>query len=199
MSDGCMARTQRAPSRAQILRGNASRPAIPSGRAGSNPGESWARPMPLSARRHRARDRHVRLEARRHDGAGLAARLDIALGRQQRIGRLDGASRQAQFLGQRARRGNAVARLQHAAGDGAAKAIVDLPVEGVGRRWIQRRDLAGLGSGHGSSPPRMGRGDHATIMAQLAMSIHGSWDWAMTAVGHCRRRQSPAQRSRSWK
>ena len=98
---------------------------------------------------HRACNRRSRLEARRHDGPGLAAGLNVALGGQQGISRLDRASRQTQFLGQRACRGNAVTRLQQSAGNGAAKPIVDLPIERFGRRRIQRRDLAGFCDGHG--------------------------------------------------
>ena len=117
---------------------------------------------------HRACDGRSRLEARRHDGPCLAASLDVPLGGQQRISGLDRASCQTQFLGQRARRGNSVARLQHAAGDGAAKPIVDLAIKRFGRRWIQRRDLAGLRDGHGTPQDdksrQTGRTDYATSL-----------------------------------
>ena len=97
---------------------------------------------------HRARNRHSRLEARRHDGPCLAAGLNVSLGGQQRISRFNRASCQTQFLGQRACRGNAVTRLQHSAGNRAAKPIVDLAIKRFGRRWIQRRDFADLCDGH---------------------------------------------------
>ena len=101
---------------------------------------------------HRACNRHLRLEARRDDGPRLAAGLNVALGGQQRISRFDRASCQPQFLGQRACGWNAVTRLQHAAGNGAAKPIVDLAIKRLSRGWIQRRDVAGVCGGHGVDP-----------------------------------------------
>ena len=98
---------------------------------------------------HRARHKRSRFEAWRHNGAGLAAGLNVALRGQQRISRIDSASRQTQLFGQRSCRGNAVTGLQHPASDGAAKPIVDLPVKGCGRLRIQRRDVARLRDGHG--------------------------------------------------
>ena len=100
-------------------------------------------------RRHRACNRRSRLEARRHNGPCLTAGLNVPLGGQQGISGLDSASCQAQFLGQRACRGYSVTRLQHAAGNGAAKPVVDLSVKRGGRFWIQRRDIADLRDGHG--------------------------------------------------
>ena len=144
MSEGCMARTHRAPRRAQIFRGNTSRAGKPIWNGRIESGRKLARGNAAVGPRHRARNRRSRLEVRRHNGPCLAARLNVPLGGQQGIGRFDGASCQPQFLGQRTRRGNAVTRLQHSAGDSVAKPIVDLPVERFGRRWIQRRDLAGL-------------------------------------------------------
>jgi hypothetical protein len=93
----------------------------------------------------------LRFEIRRDDGSGLAAGLDITLGGKQGIGGLDGAPGETQLLGQRSCRWYPVARLQHTAGDGAAEAIVDLPVKRRGRRWIERRDIARPCAGHGSS------------------------------------------------
>ena len=124
----------------------------------------------------RACNRRSRLEARRHDGPGLAAGLNVSFSSQQRISRLNGASCQAQFLGQRTRRGNAVTRLQQSARNSTAKPIVDLAIERFGRRWIQRRDLAGLGDAHGlaiSADELETIMPHPTIMDQLSISIHG--------------------------
>ena len=134
MSDGCMARTHRAPRRAQILRGNASRAGKPIWNGRIESGRKLVRGNAAVGPGHRACNRRSRLEVRRHNGPGLAAGLNVALRGQQRIGGFDRASCQPQFLGQRARRGNAVTRLQHAAGNGAAEPVVDLPVERFGRR-----------------------------------------------------------------
>lgn len=77
---------------------------------------------------HGRRRRMLGLQIGRHHGAGLAARLDIAFRCQQRIRHFHCAARHAQLLGQRPRRRNAVARLERALGDGAAKALINLPV-----------------------------------------------------------------------
>src|SRR6185295_10949127 len=98
---------------------------------------------------HRACNGRSRLEAGRHNRPGLAAGLNVSLGSQQRVSRLNGASCQTQFPGQRTRRGDAVTRLQQSARNCAAKPIVDLAIKRFGRRWIQRRDLAGLRDAHG--------------------------------------------------
>ena len=149
MSDGCMARTA---SRAQACP-DLSRKRIQGRQTHlERQNRIWTKTGRSNAAvgwRHRACNRRSRLEARRHDGPCLAAGLNVSLGSQQRIGRFNRASCQTQFLGQRACRGNAVTRLQHSAGNGAAKPIVDLAVKRCGRRWIQRRDLAGLCDAHG--------------------------------------------------
>ncbi|MCY1544338.1 hypothetical protein D9M68_802150 [compost metagenome] len=89
--------------------------------------------------RLRGRRGSLRLQVGRHHRAGLPARLDIALGGEQRIRDFDRAPRHAQFLGQRPRGRNAVARLEGAVGDGAAESLIDLAVQGVGAAG--RRDL----------------------------------------------------------
>ena len=165
----------------------------PSGTAGSNPGESWLRRMPGIRPRRRVRNGYSRLEARRHDGPGLAARLDVAFGGQQGIGGFDGASGQAQFLGQRACRGNAVARLQHAAGDGAAKPIVDLPVERFGRRRIQRRELSGFRGRHGPIRSFDERKTHYAITVRIGLhSSHAA------AVEPARGKSWTSRKAHSW-
>ena len=149
MSDGCIARTHRAPRRAQIFRGNTSRAGKPIWNGKIESGRKLTAAMPLLDSGHRACNRRSRLEARRHDGPCLAAGLNVPLGGQQRVGCLNSASCQTQFFGKRSCRGYSVARLQHAAIDSAANAIVDLPIKRRGRRWVQRRDIAGLRDGHG--------------------------------------------------
>ena len=152
MSDGCMARTHRAPRRAQIFRGNISRAGKPIWNGKIESGRKLAAAMLAIGLGHRDRNRRLRLEVRRHNGPCLAAGLNVPLSSQQGISCFDSASCQTQFLGQRTCRGNAVTRLQQSAGNGAAKPIVDLAIKRFGRRWIQRRDLAGLCDGHGLAP-----------------------------------------------
>ena len=147
-------------------------------------------------RRHRDRNRRSRLEVRRHDGPRLAAGLDVPLGGQQGISGFDGASCQTQFLGQRAGRGNAVTRLQQSAGNSAAKPIVDLAIEGFGRRWIQAaRSCWALRRSWTSPTLQMNRHYAITRSSRLlwaqrykpaaanhgpvAISIHGPWVQAM--------------------
>ena len=144
MSDGCMARTHRAPE----ARPDLSRKRI-EGRQAHLERQNRIRAKAHRGNaavgsRHRCCDGHSRLEARRHDGPCLAVSLYVPLGGQQRIGRLDRASCQTQFFGQRACRGNPVTRLQQPAGNGVTKPLVDLPIKRLGGVWVQRGDIIGL-------------------------------------------------------
>ena len=138
-----MARTHRAPRRAQIFRGNASRAGNPIWNGRIESGRNGRSSLSLLVAASGC-DGRLRLEARRHNGACLAASLNISLGGQQRIGRFDRASCQTQFLGQRTCRGYPVTRFQHAAGNGAAKPIVDLPIKRYGRVGVQWRNISGF-------------------------------------------------------
>ncbi|MNV21249.1 hypothetical protein D3C71_1121800 [compost metagenome] len=127
------------------------------------------RPMPavLVVSRFDGRDNRgrggLRLQVRRDDGAGLPARLDVAFGGQQGIRHFDRAARHAHFLGQGARRRNAVAGFQGALGDGAAKALIDLAVQRVGA--VRGKRCLGLGAA----------ADHGIVQS----SIYGSTNYGM--------------------
>ena len=107
--------------------------------------------LPLSATertRHR-RYRHLGPQARCYESARLAARLKVSLGDQCRIGHLDGSSGQTQFLGQRARRRDAVSWRQQAVRNGTAKPRTDLPVQGLHGSRVEWGKFACLRVNHG--------------------------------------------------
>ena len=79
MSDGCMARTHRAPRRAQIFRGNTSSAGKPiwNGKI-----ELWTKTSRRSVAiglGYWVCNRRSRFEAWRHNGPGLAAGLNVSL------------------------------------------------------------------------------------------------------------------------
>ncbi|MNL62160.1 hypothetical protein D3C87_1861580 [compost metagenome] len=108
----------------------------------------------------------LRLQVRRDDGAGLPARLDVAFGGQQGIRHFDRAARHAHFLGQGARRRNAVAGFEGALRDGAAKALIDLAVQRVGA--VRGKRCLGLGAA----------ADHGIVQS----SIYGSSNYGMAIL-----------------
>ena len=198
-----MARTHRAPSLAQIFRGNASRAGKPIWNGRIESGRKLGAVDAALGGRHRARGRRSRFQVRRHDGPGLAAGLDVPLGCQQGISGFDGASCQTQFLGQRAGRGNAVTRLQQTARNGAAKPIVDLAIERVRPPsdptarscWVLRRSwtspICGLAPRHyaitrSPSPPEGGEGNRG-CKRQESWTSRNFHSWTLGA-GHAVRK-----------
>ena len=143
--------------------------------------------------RNRTRHGHCRLQAGGHDRAGLAACLDVALCRQQGIGRLDRAPGQAQLLHQRARGRDAIPGLEHPAGDRVAEPAVDLAVVRLRLRRIQRRDGAGLCCGHDVVDFPAGRwSDHDSRPGKSWIS-RNIRTWIFNTV-HVRPRMNPLQR-----